>query len=1083
MNKIYRIVWSTAHQAYVVAAETAKARGKSASTVTRTGTTLACALIAQQAFAAPAPDALPTGGQVVAGQASITQSGAAMNIQQGSDKAILNWQSFNIGANASVNFQQPGSSSIALNRVIGSDASAIYGSLTANGQVFLVNPNGVLFGQGARVDVGGLVASTLGIRNEDFLAGNYRFTRDGAAGSVVNQGELYGKYIALLAPEAINDGVIAARQGTVALAAGDAVALNISGDRLIDVVVDSATIDTLVENRHLVQADDGTVFLSAQSANTLLGQVVNSGAVEAQGIVNDGGVVRLLASSNIEHSGTINVDGGTSGNGGTAILLASLSNPDSLTDVSGTISARGGSEAGNGGFVETSAAHVKIQNTVRVDTRAPKGTNGQWLIDPTDYTVAAVGGDIDGATLSANLELGDVTIDTAGVGGNGDIFINDTVSWVSGSALNLEADRNIEINASMSFGDFFGFPQLQITYGIGGSGKAVIKQGVDWSGSGAGSIFDNTNFQITAPGAEDTSRDFYIGTKNVDIYVQLNPGGSGVYGETNLPWDYYDAPGGNLINLNSTFGNVNWSTAVADRTVDGAGPTYALSYVDGLTSDYYTGFAAGNAVNWTVTPRPIELTANDRTKTYGDTLVLGTTAYSVSAGSLVSGDTIDSVTLTSAGAVNTAAVNTYGIAITGTTGSGNFNSSNYTIATVDGTLTVGKATLTYVADAQNITAGDAIPDPLTGNVTGFVNGEDLATATTGTLAFSTTATSSSPAAKYAINGSGLLATNYTFVQAAGNATALTINASIDLNSVVDLVALLLKNDPNRSNAVRLSSGLAVFVRSGQLAGWFSSGEMAAEVESLKGEEKYRHFYLRTSSGLASLTKQHCPNCSFSLHAYRDWMSGGSGAAGTTFDDVWNRLLAKNSNDRAKTIQQMLQLGYTLDEINATLPKGSMSDVWKLQYKAALDSGKSPTDAQSETVKAMIAQGYTAKDFKAAGISLGSLITRSKPEQITENVTRGATTGTGSKSETITTATRPVSYVQQTSSLPFTDAELLEAGYSQSELDTAKTQVKNESATKRNVRIGEITSSSESTIKTDKPGSGGDSAWLGDKPSL
>lgn len=389
MNRIFRLVWCAASGQWTVTHEHARACGKPSTRAVRPATRAvrpAAALLAgvlggvlamPLAHAAPpAPTQLPTGAQVVAGQAMISQSGAAMTVSQSTDKAILNWQSFNIGASASVNFQQPSSSSVALNRVLGSDPSAIYGRLSANGQVFLVNPNGVLFGPGARVDVGGLAASTMDIRNEDFLAGSYRFIRNGATGSVVNQGELVAKYVALLAPEVRNEGVIAARMGTVALAAGEAVTLGITGERLVDVQVDKATIDTLVENRHLVQVDAGTVVMSAQSVNALLGRVVNEGAVAADGIVADGGTVRLTASSSIAHSGSISADAGANGRGGTIVAIADLGNAASRTVVSGSLSAKGGSVSGDGGFIETSAYQVSIAPSARVDTRAPGGRTG-----------------------------------------------------------------------------------------------------------------------------------------------------------------------------------------------------------------------------------------------------------------------------------------------------------------------------------------------------------------------------------------------------------------------------------------------------------------------------------------------------------------------------------------------------------------------------------------------------------------------------------------------------------------------------------------------------------------------------------
>ncbi len=477
MNKTYRLIWSDIRQTWVVTSELAATRGKP-SRVKPAVALLAGALASIGVHAqVPAPNALPTGGQVVGGQASIATSGATMNIQQSSQRAIVNWQSFNIGSGAAVNFQQPNAGAVALNRVVGSDPSAIYGSLTANGQVFLLNPSGVVFGPGARVDVGGLVASTLGMRNDDFLSGNYRFTRDGFAGSVLNQGDLFGQYVALLAPEVRNEGVIMARQGTAALAGGDAVTLNIAGSNLVGVQVDRASINTLVENRRLVQADGGLVILSAQSAHDLVGKVVNTGVVQAGGISTDGGVVRLVASSAIELGGTVNVDAGANGKGGTVLAIADLANPGSRTDFSGTISAKGGSVAGDGGFVETSASKLGIGDNARVVTTAANGASGQWLLDPYDFTIAASGGDVTGAVLTTALGSGNVTIQTAagsagctgaacGTGnasGNGDIFVNDNINW-SANTLTLQAHRDVNVNATLGA---TGTAGLAVEYGQG----------------------------------------------------------------------------------------------------------------------------------------------------------------------------------------------------------------------------------------------------------------------------------------------------------------------------------------------------------------------------------------------------------------------------------------------------------------------------------------------------------------------------------------------------------------------------------------------------------------------------------------
>ena len=185
----------------------------------------------------------PSGGQVVAGSATITTPTAqSMVINQTTSNAIINWNTFSIGANESVRFNQPSASSIALNRVLGNTRSEIFGQLSANGQIFLVNPNGVLMGRGAEISAAGFLASSLGITDADFLAGRYRFTRGPIAGDVINEGSILtpGGYTALLAPNIINNGLISARLGTVALASGERVTLDLAGDGLIRVAVDEA---------------------------------------------------------------------------------------------------------------------------------------------------------------------------------------------------------------------------------------------------------------------------------------------------------------------------------------------------------------------------------------------------------------------------------------------------------------------------------------------------------------------------------------------------------------------------------------------------------------------------------------------------------------------------------------------------------------------------------------------------------------------------------------------------------------------------------------------------------------------------
>jgi filamentous hemagglutinin family protein len=271
---------------------------------------IAAAFTPLMAHAQTTANTLPAGGQVTAGSAMISTSGSNMQIDQSTDKAILNWQSFSIGSGASVNFSQPNASSVALNRVVGNNPSEIFGRLSANGQVFLVNNSGVLFAPTASVDVGSLFATTLSINDQDFLAGRYQFYNPGNSGSVVNQGTIItaNGYTALAGPQVRNDGLILARAGTVALAAGDRVSLDMIGDGLIRVNVDQAALNASAVNTGRIEADGGTVLLTARSANALLDTVINtSGVVRANALIERDGEIVLDAGSN----GGIRVTGGT----------------------------------------------------------------------------------------------------------------------------------------------------------------------------------------------------------------------------------------------------------------------------------------------------------------------------------------------------------------------------------------------------------------------------------------------------------------------------------------------------------------------------------------------------------------------------------------------------------------------------------------------------------------------------------------------------------------------------------------------------------------------------------------------------
>ncbi|WP_181335278.1 filamentous hemagglutinin N-terminal domain-containing protein [Hyphomicrobium methylovorum] len=226
----------------------------------------------------------PAGGNVVSGAASISQTGPVTNINQTTGKAIINWQGFSVAPHETVNFHQPDASSVTLNRVIGNESSIIQGALNANGQIFLVNSNGILFSDAAKVSVGGIVASTLDISNDDFLAGNYTFAGSSAA-SVVNKGTIsatQGGYVSLLGKTVSNQGAITATLGTVALSAGSKTTLNFGGNSLVDVTIDKGVFNALVENKQIIKADGGQVIMTARAADAVLSAQVNNTGISVQ---------------------------------------------------------------------------------------------------------------------------------------------------------------------------------------------------------------------------------------------------------------------------------------------------------------------------------------------------------------------------------------------------------------------------------------------------------------------------------------------------------------------------------------------------------------------------------------------------------------------------------------------------------------------------------------------------------------------------------------------------------------------------------------------------------------------------------
>jgi filamentous hemagglutinin family protein len=384
----------------------------------------------------------PENPLVTHGRADIVGRGNVLTITN-TPGTVINWQNFNIRPGEITRFIQQGSDSAVLNRIVGQDPSQIFGALESNGRVFLINPNGILFGAGARVDVNGFVASTLQLSNEDFLAGRNNFIAGaGTPGAIRNQGAITtprGGSIYLIAPNIENSGLITSPQGEIVLAAGHEVRLADSMDPSMHVVVSApqdqainlgrvmaesgriGIFGALVNQRGIVNADsavageNGTIVLrsstqtlleagsvtSARGAGTggeihILGDHVGltgDAKVDASGETGGGtvliggdfqgrnGAITNASATYVGAEADVRADAITSGNGGRIIVWA-----DEATRMFGHLSARGGALSGDGGFAEVSGKKY-LEFAGRADLRAPHGASGSLLLDPNDITI------------------------------------------------------------------------------------------------------------------------------------------------------------------------------------------------------------------------------------------------------------------------------------------------------------------------------------------------------------------------------------------------------------------------------------------------------------------------------------------------------------------------------------------------------------------------------------------------------------------------------------------------------------------------------------------------------------------------
>ncbi|MBI5793122.1 MAG: filamentous hemagglutinin N-terminal domain-containing protein, partial [Rhodocyclales bacterium] len=848
LNRSYRLVWSELRSTWVAVAEFASRRGKRSCGALVAGAVL---VLGNGAAAAgdPLPNALPTGGQVVAGQVGIGTSGARMDVTQSSNSAIVNWDSFNIGSQAQVNFVQPGTSSVILNRVLGGDGSAIFGRMTANGQVFVTNPGGILFAPGAQVDVGGLVASSLGISDANFLAGKYQFEKVGAGGTVSNQGTINaanGGFVALIAPQVANSGAITATRGSVGLAAGDSVNLDFDHDGLLSFQVNVATAAARADNSGVIVADGGRVVMDVRAKDALLSTVLNndgiirarslesrngeiwlgggdsgvvsvSGTLDASGTTNGqaGGTVKVLGDkvglfdhAGIDVSGvgaggtvlvggnfqgkgpeqnasatyvgkdvSINADAVGMGDGGKVIVWA-----DDVTRFFGSISAKGGVHGGNGGFVETSGKISLIVDGV-VNTLAPKGITGTWLLDPQDIEIVNAGA-VNYSAGTNNLFANNpgVTTKIKASGANSisaqtsnvvlqatrDIAFTDPVSITNaGTSLTAQAGRHIDVNAGITTNG--GAIRLEADSPHSSAGPA--------DGTGTLTVANSTNIasgggKITLIGNDvtlGTGMTIDAGAGGIDIARSQSAviigGGSPFISTADV--QLLRTTGALVIGQATTAGSDGQGTGALARTATtltlGANTTVNANMGASVSFVSSNGFDANNKT----------LTTNQTTTINADSDASGAGTATIDNTLSTTGNALTVVAATTptiSGTINTATANVTVLASTA--------GATFGIADATKTLNLTDAALDFITTTGTVTIGS------TANTGGITIGTDGAlTQDAKNFAFATAGNIAVGANNFTTTGNvGLTADN------AGNTAAISSGAGVIAANTITAVA-------------------------------------------------------------------------------------------------------------------------------------------------------------------------------------------------------------------------------------------------------------------------------------------------------
>ncbi len=564
--------------------------------VARLGRVLS-ALTLAVSLAIPGPQsawANPEGATVKSGSVSISESGTRLDIHQSTNKAIIDWRRFSIDAGEITEFHQPSSGSITLNRVTGADPSNIFGALRANGQIMLINPNGILFGPGSRIDVSGLVATTANIRDEDFLNGVYDFTQasPNPDASVVNEGEITiaeAGYAALVAPAVRNSGLISARLGRVTLGGAAAFTLDLYGDNLVtfrtgvsETPQDAGgqAVDSLVRNNGQILADGGRVVLAADNIGAVVQNVINmDGVIQANSIAQENGEVVITASGpgTVSVSGAITAQGNDAGEtGGTVKVLGERVGLFDGTRIDASGDAGGGEVLVGGNFQGSGPERNARQTGVAADAVIAadawsEGDGGRiiiWADENTQYygTISATGGTNGGnggfAEISGkqNLAFNGAVDLTAEAGEAGTLLLDPTDILIS--ADNTDGDNGGTIG-------LFDFPAGEpwnvspaALDAVGGSISLVAINDITFA---TALTLNTAGASLTAQAANAIIVNANITTTNADIFLTAGTGAVTMAGGTVID------SGSGRIEITSTTAGLTLETLTSTSTATASG--------------------------------------------------------------------------------------------------------------------------------------------------------------------------------------------------------------------------------------------------------------------------------------------------------------------------------------------------------------------------------------------------------------------------------------------------------------------------------------------------------------------------------